>query len=75
MGQGTQMGQNFNVTIHIEEFSTPEERQALVDAFNKAGSQGLYSALNKMRSMGHISAPAHWRTTSALFGSYQPPTE
>jgi hypothetical protein len=54
MGQGTQMGQNFNVTIHIEEFSTPEERQALIDSFNKAGSQGLYNALNKMKSKGHI---------------------
>ena len=54
MGQSTQMGQTFNVTVHIEQYSTPEERQALVDAFNKAGSQGLYNALNKMKSKGHI---------------------
>lgn len=33
LGQGTQMGQTFNVTLHIEEHSTPEERQVLVDAF------------------------------------------
>jgi hypothetical protein len=55
MGQGTQLGQTFNVTIRIEEFSTPEERQALVDAFTKAGSQGLYNALNKMKAKGRIS--------------------
>lgn len=54
MGQGTQLGQTFNVTLYIEEYSTPEERQALVDAFTKAGSQGLFNALNKMKSKGHI---------------------
>ena len=54
MGQGTQMGQNFNVTVHIEEYSSPEERQILVDAFTKAQSQGLFNALNKMKSKGRI---------------------
>jgi hypothetical protein len=54
MGQGTQLGQTFNVTVRIEEYSAPEERQALVDAFEKAGSQGLFNALNKMKSKGHI---------------------
>jgi len=54
MGQGTQMGQTFNVTVHIEEYSSPEERQVLVDAFEKAGSKGLYNALNKMKSKGRI---------------------
>jgi len=54
MGQGTQMGQTFNVTIHIEEYSSPEERQVLVDAFEKAKSQGLFNALSKMKSKGRI---------------------
>jgi hypothetical protein len=54
MGQGTQMGQTFNVTLIIEEYSAPEERQALVDAFDKAGSQGLFNALNKMKAKGHV---------------------
>jgi len=54
MGQGTQLGQTFNVTIHIEEFSTPEERQTLVEAFNKKGSEGLFNALTKMKAKGHI---------------------
>ncbi len=54
MGQGTQLGQTFNVTIQIEEYSTPEERQVLVDAFTKAGSQGLFNALNKVKSKGRI---------------------
>jgi hypothetical protein len=54
MGQGTQMGQNFNVTVIISQFSSPEERQVLVEAFDKAGSQGVYNALSKMPARGHI---------------------
>src|SRR6202158_3091849 len=54
IGQNTQAGQTFNVTIHIDEYSTPEERQILVDAFNAGGSKGLYNALDKMSARGHI---------------------
>jgi hypothetical protein len=54
MGQSTQAGQNFNVTINIERYSTPEERQILIDAFKQAGSKGLFNALEKMRSKGRI---------------------
>jgi len=54
MGQGTQVGRTFNVTIILNEYSTPEERQVLVDAFNKAGSKGLYNALDKMPAKGRI---------------------
>jgi hypothetical protein len=54
MGQNTQMGKTFNVTIRISEYSTPEERQDLIDAFNAAGSEGLYNALEKMPARGRI---------------------
>jgi hypothetical protein len=54
MGQGTQLGRTFNVTVIIEEYSSPEERQVLIEAFEKAGSQGLFNALNKMHAKGHI---------------------
>jgi hypothetical protein len=54
MGQGTQMGRTFNVTVNIKQYSTPEERQVLTDAFSKAGSEGLYNALTKMPSKGHM---------------------
>jgi hypothetical protein len=55
MGQSTQMGQTFNVTINIAEYSDSEERQVLVQAFEKSGSQGLFNALEKMPSKGRIS--------------------
>src|ERR1700676_3660368 len=54
MGQNTQVGQTFNVTVHIDEYSTPEERQILIDAFNAGGSKALYNALDKMSARGHI---------------------
>jgi hypothetical protein len=55
MGTGTQMGQNFGVTLNIGEYSTPEERQILIEAFDKAGSKGLFNALEKMPSKGRMS--------------------
>lgn len=54
MGTSTQLGQSYNVTIHIDEYSSMENRQVLVDAFDKAGSQGLFNALQKMHAVGHI---------------------
>src|SRR5258705_12910371 len=53
-GQGTQLGQTFSVTIIIQEYSEPSDKQILVDAFNKGGSQGLYNAVTKMHSKGHL---------------------
>jgi hypothetical protein len=54
IGQSTQLGKNFNVTIRVEQYSTQEERQVLVDAFQQAGSEGLFNALEKMPSKGRI---------------------
>ena len=55
MGQGTQMGQNFSITLTIDEYSPPEDQKVLLDAFEKAGNKGLINALDKMKSKGHIS--------------------
>jgi hypothetical protein len=41
-----------NVTINIERYSAPEERQVLVDAFQQAGSEGLFNALEKNEFQG-----------------------
>ena len=55
MGTGTQLGANFGVTLEIYEFSTPEDRQVLVQAFEKGQNQGLVNALSRMRVVGHCS--------------------
>ena len=53
-GTGTQMGQNIGIRVVIYEFSPPENRQALVEAFTKGQNQGLVNALSKMPAVGRI---------------------
>jgi hypothetical protein len=55
MGTGTQMGQNIGISVEIYDYSTPEDRQVLVEAFSKGQNQGLVNALTKMKAVGHIS--------------------
>jgi hypothetical protein len=55
MGTGTQLGQVIGITVDIYDFSTPEDRQILVQAFTKGQNQGLVNALSKMKAVGHIS--------------------
>jgi hypothetical protein len=55
MGTGTQMGQVIGVTLEIYEYSTPEDREVLIDAFTKGQNQGLVNALSKMKAVGRCS--------------------
>src|SRR5215469_12226856 len=54
MGTSTQMGKTYNVTIIIEQFSTPDDRKALIDAFARSGQNGLVEALQDMKSKGRV---------------------
>ena len=54
MGTSTQLGKTVNVKVTIYEFSTPEDRQILLDAFKKGQNQGLVNALTKMKAVGRI---------------------
>jgi hypothetical protein len=56
-GTSTQMGRNFGVKILIYEFSSPEDRDILVQAFQKGQNDGLVNALEKMKSVGRITIP------------------
>jgi hypothetical protein len=53
-GTGTQMGQNIGVTLNIYEFSTPADKQTLVQAYDKGQNQGLVNALQRMKAVGHV---------------------
>jgi len=55
MGESTQMGQTFGVTLIVEEFSTPDDQKALLEAFQAKGNEGLVNALNKMHTKGRMS--------------------
>ena len=56
-GTSTQLGRNFGVKILIYEFSSPEDRDILVQAFQQGQNKGLVNALEKMKSVGRISIP------------------
>jgi hypothetical protein len=55
MGTSTQLGQVVGISVEIYDFSTPEDRQVLVEAFEKGQNNGLVNALTKMRAVGHCS--------------------
>ena len=54
-GTDTQVGQSFNMSVVVREFSNEADRAILVEAFQKAQNQGLVNALTKMRAVGRIS--------------------
>src|SRR5689334_4990048 len=53
-GTGIQTGGLVRVNFVIYEFSSDADRQILVDAFQKGQNNGLSSALQKMKAVGHI---------------------
>jgi hypothetical protein len=56
-GTSTQLGRNVGVTVIIYEFSTADDRQILMDAFQQGQNQGLVNALQKMKAVGRIQIP------------------
>jgi hypothetical protein len=53
-GTGTQLGANIGVTLNIYEYSTPADRQILIQAYEKGQNQGLVNALQRMKAVGHV---------------------
>src|SRR5271157_5021052 len=53
-GTSTQLGRNIGVTLTIYQYSTPEDRDILVQAFQKGSNKGLVNALERMKTVGHI---------------------
>lgn len=73
MGTSTQMGKMFNVNIHIEQFSTPDDRKALIDAFARSGQHGLVDVLEDMKAKGRISTP--WGVGNDIKYIFELPSE
>jgi hypothetical protein len=42
------------VTLNIYEFSTPANKQILVQAYQQGQNEGLVNALEKMKAVGHL---------------------
>ena len=54
MGTSVQLGQNVQVTLYIYDYSTEDDRQILIEAFEKGKNQGLVNALERMKAVGRI---------------------
>jgi hypothetical protein len=74
MGTSTQMGKMISVKVIIDQFSTQEDRQVLVDAFKKGQSQGLVDALTKAKPVGRIAITGTVGTDLTYIGLIRTPT-
>jgi hypothetical protein len=74
MGTSTQMGKVVSVNVIINRYSTPEDRQVLVDAFKKGQSQGLVKALEDMKPVGRIAITGTVGTDLAYIALIPSPT-
>jgi hypothetical protein len=54
MGQSTQLGRSVSVNLTIEEFSSPDDQQILLEAFSRDKNEGLVNALSKMKGKGRM---------------------
>lgn len=56
-GTSTQMGRMGTMRLVVYEYSTEEDRQILIESFQKGQNKGLINALEKMKAVGRISLP------------------
>ena len=54
MGTSTQMGKIYNINITVDNFSTPEDRNSLIEAFKSKGQDGLVATLQNMKPKGRV---------------------
>jgi uncharacterized lipoprotein YehR (DUF1307 family) len=53
-GTSTQLGKIYNVNIIIEQYSTPEEKELLINALKSKGQDGLVDALSDLKPKGRV---------------------
>jgi len=73
-GTSTQLGRNIGVTLIIYEFSTPEDKANLLDAFQKGSNKGLVNALEKMKAVGHMNITGTLGTDVSYIMLFPTPT-
>ena len=73
-GTSTQLGRNIGVTLIIYEWSTPADREILVQAFQKGQNQGLVNALQKMKAVGHVNITGTMGYDVSYIKLFQTPT-
>lgn len=53
-GTNTQLGRQASVNMIIEDFSPPEDRSKLIEAFNKGGNDAMVMALQDLKPRGRL---------------------
>jgi hypothetical protein len=66
MGTGNQLGQSIGISVEIYEYSTPEDRQVLIDAFSKGQNQLPRGSAVGSIAMFEVAAP-EWCSPSCQF--------
>jgi len=56
-GTGTQLRHTVSIKLIITRYSTPEDKQTLVNAFKQGQQRGLVNALQRMQSSGRLQIP------------------
>lgn len=74
MGTGTQLGRMIGVTLIIYDYSTPADRQVLVDSYEKGQNQGLTNALQRMKAVGHVEVTGTLGNDCSFIKMQQTPT-
>jgi hypothetical protein len=73
-GTGTQLGQNIGVTLNIYDFSTPADKQVLMQAYQQGQNKGLVNAMRKMKAVGHVEITGTLGYDCSYIRMYQTPT-
>jgi hypothetical protein len=73
-GTGTQLGENIGVTLNIYQFSTPADKQILIQAYQKGRNQGLTNALSKMKAVGNLEITGTLRNDCSHIRMFATPT-
>ncbi len=73
-GTSTQLGRSIGITLIIYDYSTPADRDILMEAFQKGSNKGLVNALEKMKAVGHVSITGTIGYDVSYIGLIQTPT-
>ncbi len=73
-GTSTQMGKTIAIKLLIYDYSTPQDRQTLMNAFLQGQNTGLVKVLEKMKAVGRIQIPGTLGYDVAYIASEPTPT-
>jgi hypothetical protein len=76
LAEGVQVGyaRFLRVDVTIWQYSTQQDQQNLIQAFEKGGQQGLVNALSRMSAKGHVDIPGTLGYDLSYVKQFQTPT-